>query len=303
MIQNEDRVLAYLDILGFRNIVKKWIEDPSVATTVENSLKRAVDWVGGRAALTRTTVDDWRLRLFSDCACVSQPATEMGILNLLEGVSFFQREMITSGFVIRGGVSVGKHYESSYTLMSHALIEAYELETKHAEAPRVLLSTRILRAIELIEDDEVRKEIKEFIVLDTDGIPFIFYMTFEEDDQWLKGHEFYLKQRDLITRMLDDTMLIDEVRSKYEWMAQFHNWCIRETAHLLKSSGTMSEDDVWSFSSLIVKNVDHESDFVSALWLDRAFSGANFHQRHEDVDWIKEWPGVLTEDDEPEDYA
>ena len=303
MGRQETRVLCFIDILGFKNIIKRWLEDPNAAVTVEASLNRAAEWVGGRRALISKTVHDWRLRVFSDCACISQPATDLGILSLLEGAAFFQRELIGAGYLIRGGISMGKHFESAYTLLSDALLDAHELESVHAITPRVLLSPRVLLEIDSIPDDEVRKELKELVTIDADGLSFLNYMVFQAEDEWLGGHDFYLKQRDLLTLACEDMQLPAPVREKYIWMSMFHNWCVRETAHLLRSSGRLTEDDVWSFSSLLVKPVAKERRFVSALWLDRAFDGEDYTKRHQGIDWTKEWPGVRTEDDEPEDYV
>jgi hypothetical protein len=141
----QPRVVTFVDILGFKNAIRNWLSDPSVATRVEKAWRSAIRWVGGKRAINKPHIQDWRLRVFSDCACISQPDTELGILNLLEGTAFFQREMIGSGFVIRGGVSVGLHYETTYSMLSEALLEAHELESQHAHTPRVLLSSRLMK--------------------------------------------------------------------------------------------------------------------------------------------------------------
>ena len=198
---------------------------------------------------------------------------------------------------------MGKHFESAYTLLSDALVDAHELESVHAITPRILLSSRILLEVDSVQDDEVRKELKELISIDADGLAFLNYMVFQSEDEWLGGHAFYVKQRDLLTSTCREGHLPASIREKYVWMAMFHNWCVRETAHILKSSGTMTEDDVWSFPALLVKSVTKWRKFVSALWLDRAFEGLDYAGRHGGVDWLKEWPGAHTEDDEPEDYV
>lgn len=294
------RVLSFVDILGFKDTIRGWLRDPEVATAVESAWKAAVRWVGGRRSLNQPRLKDWRLRVFSDCACISQPDTDLGILNLLEGTAFFQREMITAGFLVRGGISIGRHHETTYSMLSEALLDAHELESTQAKTPRVLLSKRLLNRIDKIDDDDVRQEIKEYVTIDTDDAAFLCYMIFETEDEWCGGHQFYVDQRDLVSRKLEDDGCPRAVREKYEWIARFHNWCVRETAHVLKRSGIMTDDDVWSFPSLRVKGLEDGERFRSALWEDRAFSGHDVQGRN-DIDWVKQWPGVRTEDDEPED--
>jgi hypothetical protein len=95
------------------------------------------------------------------------------------------------------------------------------------------------------------------------------------------------------------------VFSKYEWMVRFHNWALYHTAHILKASGTLSEDDVWSFSSLAVKHTGKATDFKSLLWTDRAFRMLSRDSKEarlqaaytKGVNWLKEWPFYVGRDE------
>ncbi len=264
-------------------------------------MSRALEWFGGFAGLRGTPEAQWKIRIFSDCLCVSKPTSDLGILLTLSAIAAFTREMVAAGFPIRGGITIGPHSESELLLFSRAQIEAYELETNEARNPRIVISPGFLGRVEGIEDDEIRKDAKEHIVVDEDFVCFINYLIFEEDDEWLRGHEFYYNQKLALDKALSKESIDPAVRSKYLWMARFHNWSLRHAARILKQSGIMSEDDVWNFSSLVVTEAPTDSSFQSLLWIDRAFKKPiEINKEDNNIDWIKQWPGERTDDDEEE---
>lgn len=294
------RVVAFLDILGFKKIVGRWLENRAVAYAVEQALTKAIDWVGGRKAFSFVRREDWHIRVFSDCICISQPASALGLLEITEGVACFQREMIAAGFPVRGGISVGPHFESELAMLSPALIEAYEIESNSAVFPRVVFSPSAIELLNAVEDDEIRKEIKEFVTIDDDGSAFVCYLIFEEDDPWLKGHRFYTFHQSVVEAGLAQFSEKDPLHIKYDWMGQFHNWCLKATAQILKRSGETEEDEVWSFNTMLVRGITETMQFKSLLWSDRAFVALRSHETYTKVDWVKEWPGAISEDDEEE---
>jgi hypothetical protein len=208
--------------------------------------------------------------------------------------------MIAAGFPIRGGMALGPYSESEVLIFSQAQVEAYDLESVHALYPRIILSSPLLGRVDEMEDDEIRRTAKELIIVDGDDIAFINYLIFEEEDSWFGGHRFYHEQKQALDGALLNRAFDFSTVSKYKWMARFHNWSLRQTAHILKKSGTLSEDDVWSFSSLIVKHPVGDGDFKSLLWADPTFERAIQQEGDLGVDWIKQWPGVMTDDDEDE---
>ena len=83
-------------------------------------------------------------------------------------------------------------------------------------------------------------------------------------------------------------------------MARFHDWSLRNTAQILKKSSSLSEEDVWSFSSLLINLPVDIGVFTSLLWKDRSFTKPSDNKDEIGVNWIKQWPGASSEDDEME---
>ena len=295
---SQNRAVAFLDILGFSERLSEWDGSTGFCKLIESALVRATSYVGGKYAIGKANGEDWGLSRFSDCACISQPLNPLGIIRLIEGISLFQRVMIDSGFLVRGAVSFGLHYESKKALVSKGLHDAYNLE-KREEYPRVVVSEKLYRYITEISDISERHEILELLTLENQKHPFVCHLNFEEEDEWLGGECFYQTQHKLITDSLTGPLPSD-VKRKYLWLAEFHNWSLWETARLLKLSGQLQEDNVWWFSLYWVKGIEYTDRFVSALLLDQDFSNQQLSNEPDGVNWVKDWPNIFTDDDEPD---
>jgi hypothetical protein len=296
----DSAIVAFLDILGFRSLVRTHGNREEIVEQLNDAMKRSLEWFGGMESFRGTPDAEWKVRTFSDCLSVAKPATDLGIIMTLDALSDFIREMISSGFPIRGGIAIGSYSESKFMLFSQAQIEAFDLESKKASNPRVLVSQDLRDRINAIEDDELRQSIKEYLIVDEDSKLFLNYLLFQEEDHWQSGHRFYLNQKQILEKALKDIDISSSTRSKYVWMARLHNWSLYYTAAILKRSGILSEDDVWSFSSLLVKGVPYKARFTSFLRSDQSFQQVDEIDQDK-IDWIKQWPDITTENDEKEE--
>jgi hypothetical protein len=293
-------------------MVSAWDGSGHFPSLLESALRDATRHIGGRRAFRKGEVENWRLNIFSDSACISQEPSVLGLLRSLEGVALFQRVMLTHGFLVRGGMSVGSHYESEFALISQALLDAYRLERHESRMPRVILSESVLDLIESISDTSDRHEIKELITFENKILPFVCYLVFEQEDDWMGGESFYERQRDIVQRALSDDSLLPDTKEKYLWLGEYHNWALAETARVLKTSALMTEEDVWWFRTLWMKQITPIRCFDSALRLDRQPPiNKNAATYRNGVNWITDWPGDAGFDDdrepdtdaEPENYG
>lgn len=296
----DNAIVAFIDILGFRNLVRSLGDRLAIARRLDTAMERALEAFGGKESLRGTPDAEWRVRVFSDCICVSKPLTDIGVVITLEAICLFSQEMFAEGFPVRGGVTIGPYIESELIIFSEAQIIAYDIESQIAQFPRVVLSTEFINYVDSLDDDEVRQSAKEYIIIDGDDLSFVNYLLFYEEDSWFGGAGFYHIMNKNISEALFLSINTPAVREKYEWMAMFHNWSLRHTAEILKKSGTLCEDTVWDFGSLIIDNIGKRRQFVTYLWTDRSFSPPKSKMTEESINWIKHWPGQSTEDDEDE---
>jgi hypothetical protein len=100
---------------------------------------------------------------------ISVPASEKGVFNLLGGIGTLILGAAGSGFLVRGGVSFGDLVHDDECVFGPALNRAYELESKIADKPRVIVDRVV------VEDYEGAKR----FVAQEDETLFLDPFTFE----------------------------------------------------------------------------------------------------------------------------
>jgi hypothetical protein len=130
-------IVAYIDILGFTNMVRNDCENLSNTKYLEllrecfNSIKNTFKQLA-------------EIIQFSDSIIISLPLEKKNVINIIEITQNIQAEMFKKKILVRGGISFGKHFSESDFLFSDALINAYELEKKQAINPRIVISNDLL---------------------------------------------------------------------------------------------------------------------------------------------------------------
>jgi hypothetical protein len=147
-----------------------------------------------------------------------------------------QGELIDFDIIIRGGVSVGDIYISGGRVFGPGLIQAYELESKYALYPRIIIDPRLIyehKTGKLLKakwnrvEDEL--EIMEKLLRQgDDGMWFINYVEALEDE--LDEHEMYRiflrRHREVILAGAQKHSQLNSILSKFVWMANYHNQVI-----------------------------------------------------------------------------
>jgi hypothetical protein len=146
--------------------------------------------------------------------------------------------LIDDEILIRGGVTVGKVSVSENRVFGPGLIEAYDIESKFARYPRIVVSQKALKCLEDTDkplsechDRSYDKEqLPELLRQGDDGFWFIDYVAVvaEELEPPEAYADFLKRHRDVIVARsagLPETELANEVVS-HKWLAQYHNRCI-----------------------------------------------------------------------------
>src|SRR6266480_1313930 len=135
-----DSLVTYFDILGFRNAIESW-----PAKDIEDILSMMLSHSTHDARLMRVTRRS--LVTFSDhvvrtVALDGLNETEIGnaVEFELSQVQLVQANLAAHGVFLRGGITRGPIYIDDSFVFGAALIEAYELESKIAKYPRVLIA-------------------------------------------------------------------------------------------------------------------------------------------------------------------
>ena len=232
-------IISFIDILGFRHLVES--SPPEVVSAALDSLEEFTN-----AGKIPESDHLPRVYSFSDSIIrvrsllpYAQKQHPIGLLfyELLDLVRI-QALLSDSGNLIRGGVTLGQISISSNRVFGPGFIEAYDIESKYARYPRIIVSQKALKELEdtdrPLSECSDRSYDKEYVRQNLrqadDGFWFVDYLTSiaTELDPPEAYVSFLIKHKKfIISAELPETELQPEVVN-YKWLANYHNQCIEE---------------------------------------------------------------------------
>lgn len=230
--------VAHIDILGFKELIENADRTNTVYQFGE-AIDTAIQQV-------RHISPDAKFKTFSDNICCSLPLTDEpkssnNLFNFILILAAIQNEMtIGFGHFVRGGASIGVHYQSEHTVVSKPFTEAYLLESKSAIVPRIILDSKLVEKLGIIEGENTLYSMQAFIKLllirdNSETTPSINYLSIIIFKYLLKWRDIsYMEKelsdvlerhRNLITTAMAQSNKQDVI-SKMRWSANYHNWFI-----------------------------------------------------------------------------
>lgn len=151
-VRYENRYVAFIDILGFKELIKQSAhggKGPQSLESIFNAMN--LDFSGISADYARQSSAgaealDLRVNTFSDFVVISCRDTPQGLDMLCFAVWCVARDWLSKGYLSRGGIAKGSVIHEGGKdgrpglVFGPAFIEAYQLEQEVAEYPRVVLS-------------------------------------------------------------------------------------------------------------------------------------------------------------------
>jgi hypothetical protein len=236
MIEFSEKALAYIDILGFKELIsfaEKKLKDP---IPLIKHLERALGTFSCKYKIPRA---QFKIKLFSDCISISTDLNPLSILKLIAVSASIQRELFMNDIQVRGAISKGKHFENETMIFSKALINALNIEQNYAIYPRIVIDRKLLKFLPQRQVIEFKsKHGTAFILKDIDGYFFvdyldnIFFILASTEDKMiqtvlihaLERHRYYILQYSKDIKKNTDT------GKKYLWAANYHNRKIIESS-------------------------------------------------------------------------
>src|SRR3974390_2378626 len=105
----EDRYCAFIDILGFRDLIKR-LHHPNDAVAVRDAMRKI------HAPARRPTVSwdiDCRAQSISDAIAISTTTLDSGLYRILEAIEKLAVDLLREGYFIRGALVRGRLYQDS----------------------------------------------------------------------------------------------------------------------------------------------------------------------------------------------
>lgn len=254
-----DCFVAFLDILGYENLVEKYLnpkcdQDRKIKENIRSALKNSLKNIEtGENRFLKLV----RYKNFSDCTCYCTPtmrgtSTEATMLcNLIIVVNKFTFELMRVNIYHRGGISSGYHSQDEYMIFSKALITSYKLEDEIAKYPRTILDEELVKRFKRLWKYQKKTildlGIEKKLIVDKEGIVFInpfnlvqslgrysigkirkqYSSEKEFEDNLLKmdnGH--HMEVRDNLEEMIEEYKDNGRVLPKYLWLKELLYWSI-----------------------------------------------------------------------------
>ena len=249
-IKYEKRLIAFIDILGFKEIVRQSEIDPAIVDLLYSVLQFLKTW---------EISEHWDLRLIE----IEEDAQKIGVKNfeirgrtntssfsdnivvsvkvdnnvnemtstLISNLAYIGAILIEKGILIRGGLTIGNivHNENG-TVFGQGLIDAYILERNNAKYPRIILSDKIIKELNYpLEVKKNRYPYHQYIDRFEDGcVGFHQMIYFQVIENWIEMTSQKLMTslenvRKVIVKGLDSSFENPDVFEKYVWLKDQYN--------------------------------------------------------------------------------
>lgn len=219
-----DRVVGFVDILGFEELVKRAHSDPGFRGQIVEALSaiRSVQQISRPAY-------DLRTHSFSDSLILSAVADNTGVAILLASTQKLIANLLSIGVFVRGAVTIGGTYHDDHIVFGVGVNEAYRLENSVAKVPRVILGSKV---VDRMKADESNGLLGRYLThaasRGQDGVwhldPFQSQIGIVRSKDELRRETERLKsiQHD-IQRQIDGTVERPDIYAKIEWVAKEWN--------------------------------------------------------------------------------
>ena len=227
--QYTQRVVAFVDILGFADLVKRADTRPTLQVAIVDALHR-VRMVGAPTG----DATDLRNQNFSDSLILSAANTPNGLWHLALSIDALAWNLLNLGLLVRGAITIGGLHHDDHIVFGLAVNEAYRLESTVARYPRVILSRSALAAAKkwAVEHEVWETYRTSRLRRSADGVWHLNILTElgcfsrQADVADPDGNAWYVQGKQLhaiLQGMVDDTVDQPEVYAKVEWFARYWN--------------------------------------------------------------------------------
>lgn len=230
-LKYERRLVAFVDILGWSGAVTssnanlEQTQKLGLALNAIRQVTKRVDWMAENSGDDKWP-GDLRATYFSDCLVISAEDDFSGKHSLISTLGFLSNSLIYHGFVLRGGIALGDLYHQDGMVFGPALIQAYQLESRCAIYPRIILE-RAIAAVWNQGDvifDKDGSQIGQYRTwrLSSDGYRFLDFLQplggFPDFNQtFLQPIKQFLEEK------LNEYQGNNSILPKYIWLANYFN--------------------------------------------------------------------------------
>lgn len=179
IITNEERYVALIDILGYKNLITNYGDNITFILVLEKIFENFMIDKYKKYFIEKEKID---IKIISDSIIISLPVEEYSLLSMILGLAVVQYYLMLNGISIRGGISRGNFLKTKNQIFSYALINAYNIQDK-SEFPLVHIPIEL---VNICRDEiiAINKQEKD-IIKDADKYLFRMYRNEKNEEIFL----------------------------------------------------------------------------------------------------------------------
>lgn len=229
----EERIVAFVDILGFSELVSNSSSD----SEEYEKIKHALDTINRVKKESYGT--SAKVTTFSDSIVISYPINEKDpLFYILIDLVHLQLELLQQGVLVRGGIAKGKIRHIQEMVFGPAMVAAYELESKYAVYPRIIVEKELVDW----EKENYKKQIygAQYDINDLESIlkrddyNDIYFIDILRQGQEFDYNQYYedllFSVNSIIKKGLKNKN--KAVKMKYIWLKNYYNEVLLTYPHL-----------------------------------------------------------------------
>lgn len=264
----QKRIVAFLDVLGFKNFLKEFEEEANKNSSTKNDDEKHFISYGAnkfievfKDVIRLIASTDCNYYLFSDNICITiDPTTNKELaIDLLFTVSDLFRRFSEMGYFLRGGIDYGWMLDEKDIAMGLPLANAYLIENSVANFPRIIISENYKNFLdEICKFEEVGDNYifsKENFLVASCEITYLnpFYNVVKTDDKI----SFFSIYKKAIERGMTENMKMERIYHKFKWLAEEFNRFLDlylNNIDTIEQEREIYQEEIEEMKSLIIKD-------------------------------------------------
>lgn len=246
LTEYEDRYVAFVDILGFKEMILQSERANNVAqlaTALDVTFASSTHAVVLEELKSQEADVDLRVNTFSDFVVASTKPTAAGLSVLLYVIWTLSTGWLSSRILCRGAITRGKVLHRVVTsstkptmVFGPAFVEAYKLESTVADFPRIILSKSVRHDWASYKQDALLGEQIPMLVHRCDDGPHCVdvFCHLKRQAFSLVSEEIKVEAEQMQSALqvhLDLTAETPAIYRKARWLAQRFNSAVKDSKH------------------------------------------------------------------------